>query len=132
MNVLNGQIEEIEVSGELSIVRSRVGSVLFSAILIDTPESLPTLKKGEQTRVVFKETEVIIATAEVTGISLRNRLTGKVLSIESDALLSKIQLETEVGKINSIITAQAVKQLGIKKGMEVVAMIKTNEIMLSP
>jgi len=131
MNILKGSIQEIEVNGDLSIVRVLVGNSLFSTIVIDTPETAGFLHVGNEVKVIFKETEVIIGVGDMSGISLRNKLSGKVLQIDSDKLLSKLRLETEVGEITSIITANAVRQLQIVKGMEVTAMIKTNEILLS-
>ena len=131
MNVLKGTIREIEVNGDLSIVRVMVGNHLFSTIVIDTPETAGFLQEGNEVKVIFKETEVIIGVGDMSGISLRNKLLGKVLQIDSDKLLSKLRMETEVGEITSIITANAVRQLQIVKGMEVTAMIKTNEILLS-
>ena len=131
MNILKGIIKEIEVNGDLSIVRVSVGNRLFSTIVIDTPETAGFLKLDNEVKVIFKETEVIIGVGDMSGISLRNKLPGKVLQIDSDKLLSKLRMATDVGEITSIITANAVKQLQIVQGMEVTAMIKTNEILLS-
>ena len=131
MNVLKGNIAEIRVNGELSIIRVDVKGNLLSCIVIDTPETADYLVVGGKVRVIFKETEVIIATGETQGISLRNKFRGKVSRIDSDILLSKLTIGTPVGDITSIITSNAVKELGIKEGTEVTAMIKTNELILS-
>ena len=131
MNVLKGNIAEIRVNGELSIIRVDVKGNLLSCIVIDTPETADYLVGGGEVRVIFKETEVIIATGETQGISLRNKFRGKVSRIDSDILLSKLTIGTPVGDITSIITSNAVKELGIKEGTEVTAMIKTNELILS-
>ncbi len=131
MNILKGKIEEINVNGDLSIVKIIVGKIRFSTIVIDTPETASFLQLNSPVKVIFKETEVIIGVGDMSGISLRNKLIGKVISIESDKLLSKLIIDTEVGEITSIITSNAVNQLKIKIGLEVTAMIKTNELMLS-
>ena len=131
MNVLKGNIAEIRVNGELSIIRVDVKGNLLSCIVIDTPETADYLVVGGEVRVIFKETEVIIATGETQGISLRNKFRGKVSRIDSDILLSKLTIGTPVGDITSIITSNAVKELGINEGTEVTAMIKTNELILS-
>lgn len=131
MNILQGTIKEIDVSGELSIVRVEVRGNLLSTIAIDTPETAPFLKVGNRVKVIFKETEVIIGVGDMSGISLRNKFPGKIQVIEQDQLLSKVKVATDVGKINSIITSNAVEQLKLKPDMEVYAMIKTNELMLS-
>ncbi len=131
MNVLKGNIAEVRVNGELSIVRVDVGGHLLSSIVIDTPETAPYLVEGGEVKVIFKETEVIIATGDTQGISLRNKFIGKVERIDSDILLSKLTVDTPVGKITSIITSNAVRELGIKEGSKVTAMVKTNELILS-
>ena len=131
MNILIGAIKEIEVNGELSIVRVDVNGNLLSTIVIDTPETAPFLKQGNPVRVIFKETEVIIGVGDMKGISLRNKFLGKIKVMKKDLLLSKITVDTAVGEISSIITSNAVDQLKLHEGMEVCAMIKTNELMLS-
>lgn len=131
MNVLTGNIAEVRVNGELSIVRVDVKKHLLSCIVIDTPETAEYLVKGEKIKVIFKETEVIIAIGETQGISLRNKFKGEVVKIDSDILLSKLTIDTPVGIITSIITSNAVKELGVQIGSEVTAMIKTNELILS-
>ena len=131
MNIFKGNIEAVNVNGELSIITIRVNSINFTAIVIDTPVTAPYLKQGNPIKVIFKETEVIIGIGSVEGISLRNKLFGKVLSIESDNLLSKLIIQTEIGEITSIITSNSVKRLKIEIGTEVCAMVKTNELLLS-
>ena len=131
MNILKGKISSIKVNGDLSIVKVNIGKTIFSTILIDTPDTASYLKLENEVSVIFKETEVILGVGDMSGISLRNKLVGKVISIESDRLLSKVTINTDLGPITSIITSNAVTQLKIVEGLEVSAMIKTNELMLS-
>ncbi len=131
MNVLKGNIESIDVNGDLSIVRVNVAGSVFSTIVIDTPETASFLKVKNEVKIIFKETEVIIGVGDMSGISLRNKMVGTVIRIEADILLSKLTMSTPMGNITSIITSNAVEQLKIKQGMEVTAMVKTNELILS-
>lgn len=131
MNILKGKISHIKVNGDLSIVKVNIGKTTFSTILIDTPDTAPYLKLDNEVKVIFKETEVILGVGDMSGISLRNKLVGNVISIESDTLLSKVTIQTELGPVTSIITSNAVTQLQIVEGLEVSAMIKTNELMIS-
>jgi len=131
MNILKGKIASIKVNGDLSIVKVDLGHTIFSTILIDTPATADYLKLDNEVKVIFKETEVILGVGDMSGISLRNKLVGKVSSIESDQLLSKVTIKTDLGLVTSIITSNAVAQLKIVEGLEVSAMIKTNELMLS-
>lgn len=131
MNILKGTINHLKVSGSLTLLGIRVGEIPVSAIVIDTPETASYLFVGNKITVVFKETEVIIGKGNTDMISMRNKFKGMISSVESNELLSKISIDTKVGKISSIITTNAVNQLGLKKDIEVTAMVKTNEIMLS-
>ena len=131
MNQVTGIISEIITEGALSIVRIKCNNVVMSSVVIDTPETNEQLKVGVETKIIFKETEVILGKGNVDNISLRNKLPGIIQSIESGNLLSKLGVETSVGLIYSIITKNAVTNLDIKVGDEVIAMIKTNEVMLS-
>jgi len=131
MNILKGEIEKLTISGSLTLIGINVNSIGMSAIVIDTPKTTPYLIVGNTITVVFKETEVIIRKGNTDKISLRNKFEGVIENLESNELLSKLKIKTTVGTISSIITTNAVKQLELKVGSEVTAMIKTNEIIIS-
>jgi molybdopterin-binding protein len=133
MNSFEGHIATIEVSGNMSLVTVAVDKKqTLKAIVIETPETASYLKSGSPVHVLFKETEVVIGSTKNHEISLQNRIPGTINHIEQGLLLSKLEIQTKVGIIRSIISTAAVLQLGLKKGKEVIAMIKLNELMLSP
>lgn len=131
MNTLVGTITKIETSDSLSLVEVTVGAITLKTILIETDNTAPYLKKGNSINVIFKETEVVIGKGINHQVSMQNKIPGTILEIEQGGLLSKLTIETTVGKIKSIITSNAVEQLTLAVGEKVVAMIKTNEIMIS-
>jgi len=131
MNILKGTIEKLTISGSLTLIGIKVNTIDMSAIVIDTPKTAPYLKIGNTITVVFKETEVIIGKGNTDEISLRNKFKGTIEVLESKELLSKLIIKTNVGKISSIITTNAVKQLKLELGTAVTAMVKTNEILIS-
>ncbi len=131
MNTLTGQISNIEVNGSLALVTTKVNGIPFTAIVIETPDTVAYLKTGNTIKILFKETEVIIATGDLPNISLQNRITGTIIQLEKGALLSKLTIGTTVGNVVSVITTKAVEQLKISTNTAVTAMIKTNEILLS-
>lgn len=131
MNTLLGNITDITTEGSLSLVKIKVQNNVLTSIVIDTPETAHYLKIGNEIKVLFKETEVILA-KKITGIiSLQNKIDCIVNSFEKGALLCKIVLNFENTKITSVITRNAFDQLDIQKKDEITAMIKTNEISLS-
>ena len=131
MNLLEGKISEIKTEGSLSLVKVMVQNCSISAIVIETPESANYLKIENPVKIVFKETEVVLAKDFSGTISLQNKLNCKVLSFEKGALLCKITLEFQSTKIASVITRNAFDQLNIQENDSVIAMIKTNEISLA-
>jgi len=131
MNTLRGTISSIETTGNLSLVKVQVGNTKLTSIIIETPESATYLFEGNELNVLFKETEVVIGKGKEIPISLQNRLTCKVQDVEIGGLLGKLTLQHSEGIVRSVITANAIRQLDVKVGDEVVALIKTNEVMLS-
>lgn len=131
MNNLKGNIESITVQEKMSLVKVKSNQILFTVIVIDTPESASYLKEGNTVNLIFKETEVIIGKGTAFAISLQNRIVGKLKFIRHGALLSKLVVNTELGEIASIITSNAVNDLGLLVGDEVTVMVKTSEMMLS-
>ncbi len=131
MNALTGEITTIEVNGNLSLVGIKVGDCHFKSIIVETPDTLPYLTVGNCIKVLFKETEVILGQGQDLQISLRNKMPAEVLAIEKGRLLAKLKLATNAGDIISIITSNAVEQLQLAVGSRVMAMVKTNEILLA-
>lgn len=131
MNSLKGEIEHIEISGNLSLIGIKVGECQFKSIVVETPETVDYLRVGGAVDVLFKETEVIIAIGDNLQISLRNKMISTITSIEKGKLLAKLVLQTNAGEVISIITSNAVDNLNLKEGSEVIAMVKTNEILLA-
>jgi len=131
MNSLKGEIEQIDISGNLSLVGLKVGECHFKSILVETPETVDYLRMGGEVDVLFKETEVIIGLGDNLQISLRNKMVSTITSIEKGKLLAKLVLQTNAGEVISIITSNAVENLGLKEGLQVMAMVKTNEILLA-
>jgi molybdate transport system regulatory protein len=132
MNVLPGLIQEIWTEGHLSLVRIKIENDLFSSIVIDTPQTASYLIVDTKVDMLFKENEVVIAQSFSGQISMQNRFVCTIRSIEKGKLLSKLVLNYRQHTIASLITTNATEQLECAVGDEVIAMVKTNEISLSP
>ena len=130
MNNLKGKITSIKSHENLSIVKIGIGEYSFTTVVIETAETVDYLKIDNEIKVLFKETEVLICLKPCPKISLQNRIECKIYKISKGKLLSQINMQSSIGEIKSIITTNAVEQLKLKVNDEVIAMIKTNEIML--
>ena len=63
-------------------------------------------------------------------VSGRNQLAGKVVSIRVDGLLAEVILAIGDTNITAIITANAVRELQLKKGDTAAALIKSTDVMI--
>lgn len=63
-------------------------------------------------------------------VSGRNQLAGKIVSIRMEGLLAEVVLAVGDGHVTSIITANAVRELQLKKGDTVAALIKSTDVMI--
>jgi molybdopterin-binding protein len=63
-------------------------------------------------------------------ISGRNQLVGKVVGIRVDGLVAEVILSVGDAHITAIVTADAVRELGLKKGDTAAALIKSTDVMI--
>ena len=63
-------------------------------------------------------------------ISGRNKLFGKITEMRYDGLLAQVSIEIGGQTITSIITSDAARDLGLKKGTSVYALVKATEVMV--
>jgi molybdopterin-binding protein len=65
-------------------------------------------------------------------ISARNKLAGKVSKITIGAVNAEVIIKLPGGEeVVSVITKASAKSLGLKKGVEVVAVIKASDILVA-
>ncbi|WP_409199374.1 molybdopterin-binding protein [Methanobrevibacter sp. DSM 116169] len=64
-------------------------------------------------------------------ISARNQLNGKIENVELGAVMASIKIQVdEPGLITALITKESAEKLGLKKGDDVAAIIKSTEIIV--
>jgi molybdate transport system regulatory protein len=147
MNTLTGEIAEITTEQNISLVKILAGGQLFYSIILDTPDTSPWLKKGAPIRLLFKETEVMIALPSLTPlrISVRNQILCRITAITQGAILCEITLSwpataftgfqpppaPQSTQIKAIITRAACDALSLKENDTIIALIKTNEVSLA-
>ncbi len=132
MNIFKGIIESVDTEGNLSVVRVQADNLQVTAIVVDTVVSAPFLIPGNDINVHFKELEVVLARNFSGQISFQNQWTGTITEIELGKLLASVTLKCGNNSITSIITNRAATDMNLRPGDTVTAMVKTNEISLSP
>jgi len=63
-------------------------------------------------------------------VSGRNQLVGTVVEVRISGLLAKIVLQIAGQRVTSIITADAVREMQLRKGQTAAALIKATEVMI--
>jgi molybdopterin-binding protein len=63
-------------------------------------------------------------------ISGRNQLVGTVIQVKIEGLLAKVVLSIGEQRVTAIITADAARELALKKGDTAAALIKATEVMI--
>ena len=133
MNQLKGIITGIQSHEGLSIVKVHgPNNCMFTSLVMDDVESADWLREGEPVVLHFKEIEVMISKDSDVRVSTQNCLPCKIQSIDTGIILCQLELLFGETIITSIITANACKQLNLQENDLVTALIKTNEISVSP
>lgn len=133
MNQLKGNIAEIYSGEGMSLVKVKVSNnILCTSLVLDDSRSTDWLTVGKSVNIYFKEIEVIISKEPIMNISIQNRLPCIIHSLKTGEILTQADLMFNETMISSIITTNACRQLNLKVDEQVIALIKTNEINLSP
>ncbi len=63
-------------------------------------------------------------------LSARNQLRGRILGLRSDGLMAEVRLEIGGQELVSVITRSSMERLKLRVGQEVLAVIKSTEVMI--
>lgn len=133
MNRLKGTIKDIQSHEGLSLVKAEVSNNFnFTSLIIEDTEKGDWLTPGKKVTLNFKEIEVMISKNADLNISAQNCLPCKIKSVKTGVILCQLELLFGETIITSIITANACKQLNLQENDLVTALVKTNEISISP
>jgi molybdopterin-binding protein len=105
-------------SGKLRTMRTAGGHHRISEQELERFIPKGEIKSGPEGRRSFRR------------ISGRNQLVGKVLEVKVEGLMAQVRLSIAGQVITSIITADAVAEMGLKKGDVAAALIKSTEVMI--
>jgi molybdopterin-binding protein len=63
-------------------------------------------------------------------ISARNQLIGRIVALKVEGIMAQVTLSIGGQRINSVITADAVREMRLKVGQRAAALIKSTEVMI--
>lgn len=107
--ILNGKLKTVQTPGG----HHRIAESTLKPLLANDKR-----KPAEDSRERYRQ------------VSGRNQLTGHVVSVTIDGLLAKVVLRIGEQKVTAIITSDAVREMGLKKGDAAAALIKATEVMI--
>jgi molybdopterin-binding protein len=64
-------------------------------------------------------------------ISARNQLSGKVTSINEGAAIANVAVDVNGQRLVASITVEAARELGLREGAEVTAIVKASDVILA-
>lgn len=129
MNILNATIVSIKHVESLMLVFLDVEGNIFNSLMLENSLK-DELKVGMSVNLIFKETEVIIATKDSI-VSERNGSLSKITHVQNGKLLSNITFDFFGHDINAIITKGALHGLKCKIGDEFRWFVKANEVTIA-
>lgn len=64
-------------------------------------------------------------------LSARNQIPAKVVAITHGEAIANVQMDADGQRIVASITVEAVRELGIEDGSEVIAIVKASDVMVA-
>jgi molybdopterin-binding protein len=126
LNRVFGEIIKIDYKDNFSVVEvnTKLGN-LFVAVL-ETPETASYLKEKNYINLLFNPAELLLF--KIKDETLLNMFDCKIIEIERGKLLSKILLEKDSIKLESLVLAKQVDKYDLKIGDRVFCHIKPTSI----
>lgn len=103
--------------GKLKTVKTAGGHHRVPAREVE--KYLPREEDDRSTRSRFRRT------------SGRNQLIGKIIDVKISGLLAQVKLSIGGQQITSIITSEAAREMGLRKGQTAAALMKSTEVMIT-
>jgi molybdopterin-binding protein len=94
-------------------------------------DSGPSLVDGAQLARLLQELSTESPLAPTSKTSTRNRLVGIVTRVKSDGVMAQVDLQAGPFRIVSLISSEAVEELGIEVGTVAAATVKATSVSIS-
>jgi molybdopterin-binding protein len=118
LGVSYATVKQWILSGKLKTVQTPGGHHRVSAATLKPFLEKDKMRPSVESRQRFRR------------VSGRNQLAGKIVSLRVEGLLAEVVLTVGDAQVTSIITANAARELQLKKGDTVAALIKSTDVMI--
>lgn len=96
----------------------------------DRTGRIRTKRDAANKRVISAAEIARLRGADGSEISARNRFRGTVREIKVEGLLAQVELEAGPFRVVSVVTREAVEELGLQPGAPATAIVKATSVML--
>jgi molybdopterin-binding protein len=96
----------------------------------DRAGRIRTRRDAANRRIVTEGEIARLRGREPRELSARNRFRGTVREIKVEGLLAQVELEAGPFRVVSVVTREAVEELGLKPGAPATAVVKATSVML--
>lgn len=111
-------------------IKLKSANSLISVITNNSAENMD-IKIGDEVIAIFKSSSVLLSTNSDLNISARNKFEGEISSITKGDINSEVVLDIgSCDKIASVITTESLKNLNLKLGDKLWAIIKSSDVMI--
>jgi molybdate transport system regulatory protein len=137
-NQFPGSVAAVLLGGVMSTVKVRLdggapdsGLEITAAVTAEAARELG-LAEGVSVLVLFKSTEVAVATGPVPHLSIRNQIPGTVAGVEHGAVMTTVKIAVAGGgTLSAAITRDAAEDLDLTEGTDVTALVKSTEVSIA-
>ncbi|GAA1851631.1 TOBE domain-containing protein [Asanoa iriomotensis] len=129
-NQLDGTILSVSRGEAMASVKAQLasGQELTAAITRESADDLQLIA-GQQVTMLVKSTDVALATGAVGDLSIRNQLPGRITSLTGGAAMTTLKVAVDGGgALTAVVTNDAVNDLDLSEGDEVLALVKATEV----
>jgi molybdate transport system regulatory protein len=132
-NVFKGTVSKVQdgaVNAEV-VLTLPGGNQLVAVVTLESIKNLGIAVGKEAVALVKAPWVMLMTESSDIRLSARNCLEGKVISVTDGAVNAEVVIELDGGaKVYSIVTREAVTELGLKPGVSATAVIKASHIIL--
>jgi len=132
-NQIDVRVEQVQAGlvNTLVSLRMEQGTLIEAAITRNGSEEL-NLKAGDRVIAFFKASHVLIATGWAIPISASNKLEGAVERVLNGVINAEVTIRLCGGdRLIATVTNEAVRNLALKEGVEVAAIIQASDVMIA-
>ena len=133
-NVWLGNVAHIEKGAVNSVVTVALkGQDTIVSVITDNSVQRLGLEPGSEVLAIVKAPSVMLGLeVERQKISARNILEGEISRIVSGVVNDEVTIDLAGGNtVTSILTSESVRQMGLKEGMRIAAVIKASDVLLA-